>query len=63
MYQIFFKGQALAQALYHREVVESLSLEVFKKYVDGYWGLWASECGGGELMVVLDDLSRFFQPS
>ena len=46
-----------------REVVESPSLEVFKKCVDvALFGTWFSRHGGGGLMVGLDDLRGLFQP-
>jgi len=44
------------------EVVESPSLEVFKKRVDVALGTWFSRHGGDGLMVGLDDLRGFFQP-
>jgi len=46
-----------------REVVESPSLEVFKKCVDvALFGTWFSRHGGVGLMVGLDDLRGLFQP-
>ena len=46
----------------HRVVVESPSLEVFKKSVDVALRDMASGHGGDGLMVGLDDLSCLFQP-
>ena len=44
------------------EVVESLSLEVFKKHADVWdWGTWLSVCGDDGLMAGLDDLSGLVQ--
>ena len=45
-----------------REVVEALSLEVFKKNVDVALRDMASGHGGGGWMVGLDDLCGLFQP-
>jgi len=44
-----------------REVVESPSLEVFKKRVGVALQEWFSRCGGDGLTVGLDDLRGFFQ--
>ena len=44
-----------------REVVESPSLEVFKKHVDWLFGTWFSRHGGVGWMVGLDDLRGLFQ--
>ena len=43
-------------------VVESPSLEVFKKRVDVALRDMVSRHGGAGLMIGLDDLSGFFQP-
>jgi len=43
-----------------REVMEPLSVEVFKKSRCGTEGCGYSGRGGGGLMVELDDLRRFF---
>ena len=45
-----------------REVVESLSLDVFKIRVDVAGGAMVSGHGGDGLMVGLDGLSGLFQP-
>ena len=45
------------------EVVESLSLEVFKNHVDVALRNMVSGHGGDGLMVRLDDLGGLFQPS
>lgn len=45
-----------------KEVVESLSLEVFKKRADVAFGVWFSGSGGNGLMVRLHDSRVFFQP-
>jgi len=45
-----------------REVVESLSLEVFEKCVYVALTDVVSRTGGDELMVGLDDLRGLFQP-
>ena len=45
-----------------REVVESPSLEVFKKRVDVSLGIWFSRHDGVGWMVGLDDLRGLFQP-
>ena len=44
------------------EVVESLSLEVFKDHIDMELREVVSGHGGSELMVGLDGLSGLFQP-
>ena len=43
-----------------REVVETLSLEVFNKML--HFGTWYSRHGGVGLTVRLDDLRGLFQP-
>jgi len=45
-----------------REVVESPSLEVFKKRVDVALWIWFSRHGGVGWMVGLHDLRGLFQP-
>ena len=45
-----------------REVVNSLSLEVFRKHVDVAPRAMVSGCGGEKLMFGLDDLCDLFQP-
>ena len=45
-----------------REVVESPSLEGFKKHVDVAFRTWSSRPGGDGLMIGLDDLRGLFQP-
>jgi len=45
-----------------REVIESLSLEVFKKHVDVALGKWFSRHGGVGLVAGLHDLKGLFQP-
>ena len=44
------------------EMVESLSLEVFKDHIDMELREVVSGHGGSELMVGLDGLSGLFQP-
>ena len=53
-------GDAVAQL--PRGMVMSLSLEVFKKYVDMAPRDVVSRHGGGGLVVGLDDLRDLFQP-
>ena len=53
-------GDAVAQL--PRGMVMSLSLEVFKKYVDMAPRDVVSRHGGGGLLVGLDDLRDLFQP-
>jgi len=43
-------------------VVESPSLEVFKKHADMHFGTWFSRHGGAGLMAGLDGLRGLFQP-
>jgi len=45
-----------------REVLESPSLEVFKKYIDVALRTRFSRRGGAGLTVGLDDLRGLFQP-
>jgi len=45
-----------------REMVESPSLEVFKKCVDMHFRTWFSSHGGVGLVVGLDGLRGLFQP-
>jgi len=45
-----------------REVMESPSLEVFKKCVSVHFWIWFIGHGGVGLMIRLDDLRGLFQP-
>ena len=62
IYEYSCKSWFLGQDNMSEEVVESPSLEVFKK--DGDMTLWdvVSRYGGNGLMVALDNLSGLFQP-
>lgn len=48
---------------FSREVLESLSLGVFKRCLEGTLGEWfRDDYGGAGLMVALDDLEGLIQP-